>query len=227
VVLAHPDDPDFFCGGTIARWVSEGREVHYCLLTRGDKGADEPGHNSAELASTREAEQRAAAKVLGVKQVIFLPYEDGYLMPDLGLRKEVVRVIRQVRPDIVVTCDPTNFFPGANYINHSDHRVAGQVTLDAVFPAARSALYFPDLYEQEGLEPHKVQQVYISNAVQPDTTIDVTDYLSLKLEALKAHQSQIQDFVSLQVRLKERMLDPESPPAAPCYVERFKKITLR
>jgi LmbE family N-acetylglucosaminyl deacetylase len=226
-VLAHPDDPEFFCGGTVARWVAEGREVHYCLLTRGDKGADEPGQVPGDLANIREAEQRAAANVLGVKQVIFLSYEDGYLVPDLALRKEIVRVIRQVKPGIVITCDPTNFFPSASYINHPDHRAAGHATLDAVFPAARSALYFPELYEDEGLHPHKVKQVYVSNAIHPNTTVDVTEFLVTKLEALRAHRSQIEDFAAMEIRLKERMLDPESPPDAPRYAERFQRITLR
>lgn len=227
VVLAHPDDPEFFCGGTVGRWITEGREVHYCLLTRGDKGADEPGQIAQELAETREGEQRAAARVLGVKQVIFLDYEDGYLVPDLTLRKEVVRVIRKIRPGIVITCDPTNFFPNASYINHPDHRAAGQATLDAVFPAARSAMYFPELYEKEGLLPHKVLQVYVSNAIHPNTTVDVTDFLNLKLEALHAHKSQIVDFDALEDRLRQRMLDPESPPDAARYIERFQRITLR
>jgi LmbE family N-acetylglucosaminyl deacetylase len=226
VVLAHPDDPEFFCGGTIARWVAEGREVIYCLLTRGDKGADEPGVDPLELAEVREKEQRAAAEILGVKEVIFLENPDGSLVPDLKLRMDVVRVIRTIRPDIVVTCDPTNFFPSDRYINHPDHRAAGQVTLDAVFPAARSALYFPELMEDEGLKPHKVRHVYVAGTIHPNTVVDVTDFIDRKIEALKEHRSQIRDIESLADRIRSRMQDAESPPDAPRFVERFKRIHL-
>jgi LmbE family N-acetylglucosaminyl deacetylase len=225
VVLAHPDDPEFFCGGTVARWASEGREIYYCLLTRGDKGADEPGVDPAELAETREQEQRAAAGVLGVREVRFLDYEDGSLVADLETRKAVVRVIRTVRPDIVITCDPTNVF--SQFVNHVDHRVAGQVTLDAVYPAARSALYFPDLYGEEGLEPYKVHELYIAGPVHPNTAIDVTAFMDQKLRALTEHRSQIEDIDAVAERLRNRMLDPQSPPDAPRYVERFVYIRIR
>lgn len=225
VVLAHPDDPEFFCGGTVARWADEGREIHYCLLTRGDKGADEPGVDPVELAKTREREQRAAAAVLGVTDVEFLDYEDGGLVADLETRKAVVRVIRKIRPDIVVTCDPTNVY--GQFVNHVDHRVAGQVTLDAVYPAARSALYFPDLYDVERLEPHKVHELYIAGPVHPNTAIDVTEFMHLKLKALTEHRSQIDDFDSLTERLRKRMLDPESPADAVRYIERFAYIEIR
>lgn len=224
VVLAHPDDPEFFCGGTVARWAKEGRHVVYCLLTRGDKGADEPGADPVELARVREAEQRAAAEVLGVAEVLFLDYRDGELTLDQGLRRDVVRVVRQVRPDTLITSDPSNYY--STFVNHSDHRIAGQAALDAVWPGARSALYYPELYEDEGLAPHKVRQVYIAGAVHPDTVIDVTDSYPLKLKALAAHRSQIQDVEGLDQRLRQRMLDAESPPDAPRFVERFKRIEL-
>lgn len=227
VVLAHPDDPEFFCGGTVARWINSGCEVHYCLLTRGDKGSDDNLKPPEELARIREGEQKEAAAVLGVKEVQFLDEPDGYLMPSLELREKIVRVIRRVRPDIVITCDPTNFFPSNRYINHADHRAAGQVTLDAVFPAARSALYFPALLEEEGLEPHKVHQVYVAGAQHPNLTIDITDSFSLKLEALSKHQSQIKDIHALEERLRSSMLDPDSPPQEPRYIERFRHIALR
>lgn len=224
VVLAHPDDPEFFCGGTVARWTAEGREVVYCLLTRGDKGADDEGVDSEALARQREKEQRAAAAVLGVREVLFLDFEDGYLVPDLQLRRAITRVIRQVRPTTVVTCDPTNVY--GNYINHPDHRAAGQATLDALWPATRSALYFPELLD-EGLEPHKVHEVYVAASVRPNLTVDVTAFMEQKLAALAEHKSQIQDLEGLRERLMDRMRDPESPPEAPRYVERFARIELR
>lgn len=227
VVLAHPDDPEFYCGGTVARWVSEGHEVTYCLLTKGDKGNDDVGTDPEMLAQKRMAEQRAAAEVLGVKEVIFLDNPDGYLTPDLALRRDVVRVIRQVRPEIIVTCDPTNFFPSDRYINHSDHRAAGQATLDAVFPAAGSGLYFPELLHVEGLKPHKVEQVYVAGAQHPNTIVNVTKFIDHKLSALREHSSQIPNMEALEKVVRERMQDPDSPPNGPRYVERFMRIDLR
>jgi LmbE family N-acetylglucosaminyl deacetylase len=227
VVLAHPDDPEFYCGGTVARWVSEGREVTYCLLTKGDKGDDDVEAEPELIAQKRMAEQRAAAEVLGVKEVVFLDHPDGYLTPDLALRRDVVRVIRQVRPQIIVTCDPTNFFPSDRYINHSDHRAAGQATLDAVFPAAGSGLYFPELLQEEGLKPHKVEQVYVAGAQHPNTIVNVTKFFGQKLGALKEHASQIPSIETLEKVLRQRMLDADSPPDAPRYIERFMRIDLR
>ncbi len=227
VVMAHPDDPEFFCGGTIARWAATGREVTYCLLTRGDKGSDNDQTPPERLAELREREQRAAAAVLGVQQVIFLHEEDGCVTPSLALRKDVVRIIRKVRPDVVVTSDPTNFFPSNRYINHADHRAAGQVTLDAVYPAARSALYFPELLQEEGLAPHKVREVYVAGAQHPNVAVDVTEFLPRKIDALREHGSQIRDMEGLIERLQRALLDPDSPPDEPRYVEHFRRIELR
>ncbi len=226
VILAHPDDPEFFCGGTIARWASEGRSVRYCLLTRGDKGSDAVDADPRALGRLRASEQLAAAQVLGVEGVEFLDYPDGYLTPDLKLRKDVVRVIRQARPDVVVTCDPTNFFPNDRYINHPDHRAAGQVTLDAVFPASGSGMFFPELARDENLPPHKVGQVYVAMPQHANTAIDVTAFVERKIAALREHASQIGDSAQLPGRIRERLLDPDSPPDAPRYVERFRLIDL-
>jgi LmbE family N-acetylglucosaminyl deacetylase len=226
VVLAHPDDPEFYCGGTVARWAAEGREVSYCLLTRGDKGADESDADPEQMSRIREEEQRAAAGVLGVRQVLFLSHPDGYLVPDLGLRKEVVEVIRRLQPEIIVTCDPTNFFPSSTYINHPDHRAAGQATLDAVFPAAGSGMFFPELEREQGLRPHKVRQVYVAGAVHPNTAVDVTDFVDRKIAALREHKSQIREPDGLEDRIRQWLLDPNSPPDAPRYVERFQRIDL-
>ncbi len=227
VVLAHPDDPEFFCGGTIARWAASGREITYCLLTRGDKGSDDDNLSTKELAEIREVEQRAAAKVLGVHKVMFLKELDGYVLPTLDLRRDIVRVIRQVKPKVVITCDPTNFFPSNYYINHADHRAAGQVTLDAVYPAARSALYFPELSQEEGLQPYKVREVYVAGAQHPNITVDITQFFNQKVAALSEHRSQIKDITALEERMRKRMLDPESPPDDPRYIERFRRIELR
>ncbi|MBG0771234.1 MAG: PIG-L family deacetylase, partial [Anaerolineaceae bacterium] len=148
VILAHPDDPEFFLGGTIARWIKAGHTVRYVLLTQGDKGAKDVTLTKDDISSLRIKEQNAASKSLGVASVDFFDYEDGYLVPDLEMRKKVVREIRRFRPQILVTCDPTNIFPHPQYINHPDHRYAGQVVVDAVFPAAGNHFFFTDLVEE-------------------------------------------------------------------------------
>ena len=223
VVLAHPDDPEYFCGATVARWAAEGLDVTYCLVTSGDKGADVQGVDARELARKREGEQLAAADILGVRQVLFLRHEDGTLEPDLELRRDIVRVIRQVSPDILVTCDPTTIFPRRTRINHADHRAVGMATIDAVYPAAGSALFFPELLA-EGLQPHKVRQVYLAGSQNPDTAVDVTDFVDRKLEALRCHRSQIADFEEVALGVRERMRDPEAPAETPRYLEHFMRL---
>lgn len=223
VILAHPDDPEFFCGGTLAQWIAAGHTVHYCLLTCGDKGSDDRQLSSAELCAMRLDEQRAAARVLGVESVRFLDFPDGYLTPDMELRKAVTRVIRQVRPDILVTCDPTNLFIRNLRINHPDHRAAGQAVLDAVFPAAGNHRYFPELLDQEGLEPHMPREIWVSLPVEPQVEIDITEILPVKLTALLEHRSQISDPEAFQERMRARHTI-ESTPEAPRYVETFRVI---
>jgi LmbE family N-acetylglucosaminyl deacetylase len=142
VILAHPDDPEFFCGATLAQWAKAGHVIDYYLLTCGDKGASNPETHPSDLCATRHSEQRAAANIIGVRDVHFMELPDGYLEPGINLRREIVRILRSHRPDILVTCDPQNLYPSATYgINHPDHRYAGQVVLDAVFPAAGNPLF--------------------------------------------------------------------------------------
>ncbi len=225
VILAHPDDPEFFCGGTIARWVNAGHQVSYCLLTCGDKGTNNRELTPDALCSLRQDEQMAAAAVLGVHQVRFLNFPDGYLVPDLELRKEITRVIRQEQPNVLVTCDPTNLYVRDTYLNHPDHRAAGQATLDAVFPAARDHLNFVDLWRDENLEPHIVREVWISLPQEANISLDVTEYWELKLHALLEHQSQIGDPAMLKERLRSRhTLD--SSPENPRFEEHFKMLVL-
>jgi LmbE family N-acetylglucosaminyl deacetylase len=223
VVLAHPDDPEFFCGGSIARWFKAGHHVSYCLLTCGDKGTNNRKITPDELCTLRQNEQRAAAAVLGVKQVHFLDHPDGYLMPDLELRKEITRVIRQEQPDVLVTCDPTNLYVRETYLNHPDHRAAGQATLDAVFPAARDHLNFVELWRDENLEPHIVREVWISLPQEANVSLDVTEHWELKLRALREHMSQIGDPAQLEERLRSRHT-PDSTPENPRYEEHFKRL---
>jgi LmbE family N-acetylglucosaminyl deacetylase len=189
VVMAHPDDAEFSAGGTIARWTAAGAHVTYCICTNGDKGTSDPSMDPEEVARIREREQRAAAAVLGVHDLIFLGHPDGTLQPTLSLRHDVVRVIRQVRAHAVICPDPTRRY-GPGFINHPDHRAVGEVALDAVYPSARDPLVFPDLVAA-GYEPHKVREVYIANAAEPNCGVDISSTLETKIAALCEHASQV------------------------------------
>lgn len=223
VILAHPDDPEFFCGATTARWVRAGHQVSYCIITCGDKGTKDMTLSSDELCALRQQEQRLAARVVGVTEVTFLNYPDGYLVPDLKLRKDITRVIRTVRPDILVTCDPQTLFSAMGGLNHPDHRAAGQATLDAVFPAARDHLNFVELWKDEKLEPHIVREVWVCGTLQPDVTLDVTDTWEIKLEALYEHKSQIGEPEKLAERMRSRRTS-DSTPEKPRYEEKFRRL---
>lgn len=225
VILAHPDDPEFSCGGTVARWASEGHEVVYAIVTDGSKGTDDRDFTRDELVATRVKEQQAAADVLGVRNIIFMGHPDGEVVPDLKLRKDIVRLIRQVRPDIVITSDPTTLITSFGTINHPDHRAVGLATLDAIFPAARNHNYFADLLA-EGLETVYVREVYLSGTLHPDTWVDVTATLDRKLAALRCHVSQIKDMDGLAQRLRERMRKTDSDPDQPVFVEGFRHLKL-
>ena len=192
-VHAHPDDQEFTVGGTLAKWARAGSTIVTVCLTSGSAGSNEhtpAGMTREALAPIREEEQRSACRVLGISEVIFLGYEDGMLEPSLALRRELTRVIRRYRPDAVVCGDPTMRYYGSSYLNHPDHRVAADVALDAVFPSAETRLIFPELLD-EGLEPHKVPDLYIHGSDRPDTFIDISDALPLKVAALKEHRTQI------------------------------------
>jgi len=192
LIQAHPDDAEFMCAGTVAKWVREGVEAYYCSITSGDKGTADPGVSAPEIATTREREQRNACDVLGVKQVIFLGYLDATLAPDLALRRELTRVIRRVKPDVLMCQDPTMRFSGQRYINHPDHIAAGEAALAAVFPSARDHKTFPELLE-EGLEPHITPEIYIYGAREPDMWVDISSSIDCKIAALKEHKSQVGD----------------------------------
>jgi len=227
VILAHPDDPEFFCGATLARWAKAGHHIIYQLLTCGDKGFNDStpaDMTSNALCALRHEEQKAAAAVIGAHAVHFMDQPDGYLVPDLTLRREIVRVIRKFKPDILLTCDPQTLF--ATYgINHPDHRAAGQVVLDAVFPAAGNKEYFPELI-QEGYEPHMPREVWCSLSMKPNTVIDVTDTWSTKLEALLNHKSQIGDAEKFKERIKTRRTE-DSTEENPRYEEKFRVVKYR
>lgn len=224
VILAHPDDPEFFCGATLAKWAREGHRITYLLLTCGDKGFNpttDPDMTPDKLCAIRHKEQYAAAKVIGAESVHIMDHPDGYLVPDLDLRREVVREIRRHKLDILVTCDPQNLF-AAYGINHPDHRAAGQVVLDAVFPAAGNPVYFPELLE-EGFQPHMPKEVWCSLTSQPNITIDVTETWEIKLQAILQHKTQVQDPEKLIERFKSRRAE-DSTEENPRYEEKFRVV---
>ena len=225
-IFAHPDDPEFFCGGTFARWAAEGKRVIFVLATSGDKGSKDLTITSEELMAIREAEERAAAARLGVQEVIFLRYPDGELQPTLDLRRQLARLIRLKKPDAVVTNDPTARWYGTHYLNHPDHRAIGDAALDAVFPAARDHLTFPELYRVEGLAPHKVATVYLCGTHDPSAKVDVTAYLETKIAALREHKSQIADREEMARRQRDHV-DAEFVGDGPRYSEAFRVFNLR
>jgi len=227
VILAHPDDPEFFCGATLAKWAREGHHITYQLITCGDKGFNEStpaGMTTDALCAIRHEEQLAAANVIGVDAVHFLDTADGYLVPDLNLRREIVRVIRKFKPDILVTCDPQTLF--ATYgINHPDHRAAGQVVMDAVFPAAGSPVFFPELL-LEGYDPHMPKEIWCSLTMQHNVKVDVTDTWQIKLEAILKHKSQVGDVDKFLERMKARRTE-DSTEENPRYEEHFRIVKYR
>lgn len=222
VIVAHPDDAEFGCAGSVAHWVDEGCEVFYCLLTNGDKGSADPAMTPERLAAVREEEQRAAARTLGVKELVFLGYPDGELEDTREARRDVVRAIRRFRPDRVVTQNP---FPTLNpYSGHRDHRHAGRLAVDAVYPYARDRLHFPEVLA-EGWEPHKVREVYVMGHLEPDVVVDITATMERKLEALRCHVSQIKDFHGVEGLVRQRAADLGKPHGY-TYAEAYRVIDL-
>jgi LmbE family N-acetylglucosaminyl deacetylase len=220
VVVAHPDDAEFGCAGSLARWVAEGQEVFYCVATSGNRGSEDPAMTPERLAAIREAEQRAAAGTLGVKDLVFLGYPDGELEDTREARRDVVRAIRRFRPDRIVTQNP---FPSLNpYSGHRDHRHAGRLALDAVYPYARDRLHFPELLA-EGWQPHKVREVYVMGHAEPDTFVDVSATMEQKLAALRCHASQLKDFGVVEGLVRQRAADVGKPHGY-TYAEAFRLI---
>jgi LmbE family N-acetylglucosaminyl deacetylase len=192
-IHAHPDDQEFTTGGTLAKWAKAGSHIVTVCITSGGAGSNEwtPKDMTRErLVKIREEEQRAACRVLGVAETIYLGYEDGMLEPSIPLRRELTRLIRRYRPNVVMCGDPTVRYYGNVYLNHPDHRAAADVALDAVFPSAETRLIFPELID-EGLDPHHVDAVWIHGAEKPDTWVDITATLTVKLAALREHRTQM------------------------------------
>ena len=192
-IHAHPDDQEFSVAGTLAKWAKAGCEIISVVITSGDSGSNDPNKGAeykSELAELREGEQTAANKIIGVKETIFMRHPDGELEPTIALRKELTRIIRQHKPDVVVTGNPEAWFYGNEYVNHPDHRAAAQAACEAVFPSAGSRLIFADLLA-EGFEPHEVKRLYVHGTDKPDTWIDISETMDIKIKSLQQHASQI------------------------------------
>jgi LmbE family N-acetylglucosaminyl deacetylase len=224
VIAAHPDDADFGPAATAAAWIDQGSVGWLVCCTSGDAGGEDPFMDPLELAATREREQRAAADVVGYAGVTFLHMPDGALANDLILREHLVREIRTFLPDAVLATDPETMFYGAHGVNHTDHRAAGMAAVDAAYPAARNPMAFPWL-ARSGLAAHRVRRLYLFWSNQPDVWVDVTATLDRKLEALRAHASQIDDFAALTDRVRERAAEAGTPIGA-AAAEAFRLIVI-
>jgi len=222
-IVAHPDDIEFGCVGTLARWVRAGCRVGYLLLTSGEVGIAADGMTREQARAIREAEQRAAAELVGVHEVIFLREPDGLLQPTLDLRKKIVREIRRFKPEVCIVMDPTVLWVGDGYINHPDHRAAGTAAVDAIFPAAGQ----PNLFEElaaEGLTPHKVRKVYVNNWGEATHFVSIDETIELKIAALRVHKSQMGDWDPAP-RIKEWAAERARGKEMD-YAEAFRVITL-
>ncbi len=224
VIAAHPDDPEFGSGGTIAKWTSEGQRVIYVVCTNGNKGTSDPNMTSERLAKIREQEQKEAAKVLGVSEVIFLGYPDGGLEDTAEFRGKLVRLLRKYHPDAVITHDPK-----LRYMGHRDHRIAGLVAMDAIFPYSRDHLFYPE-HKAEGLLSHKVKEVYFTGSEDPDVFIDISETFKTKAKAISCHVSQVgdhsQDWENWVKQMAQRMAAVGKSHGME-YAEAFRKIEPR
>jgi LmbE family N-acetylglucosaminyl deacetylase len=226
-IHAHPDDQEFTIAGTLARWARAGCEIVSVCITSGDSGSNDESHGSSHksvLAKQREAEQLAANEVLGIREAVFLGYPDGELEPSLALRKELTRLIRKYKPDVVLTGDPEAWFYSNDYINHPDHRAAAQAACEAVFPSAGTRLIFTDLLEA-GYEPHEIKRLYVHGVEKPDTWVDISATIDIKLTALKKHVSQVGK-EELDGRLREWAAEEGKAAGLPC-AEAFRVMILQ
>lgn len=206
-VAAHPDDLDFMASGTFAKFISEGAHAYYLILTDGGAGSENRAMTSEQLKKIRQREQRNAGKVLGLKDVFFCEFKDGTLQNNLEVKREVVRIIRKVRPDVVISIDPSVLYSAKfGFINHPDHRAAGQAALDAVFPLARDHMSFSELLD-EGLEPHKTKTILLMNMNDHNYAVDISKVLDMKFKALGEHVSQVPDLAAVKARFTARAAD--------------------
>ncbi|HEX9697454.1 MAG TPA: PIG-L deacetylase family protein [Actinomycetota bacterium] len=211
VIYAHPDDAEFGASGTVAKWARAGVEVTYAMITNGGSGSSDPSMTRDKLVEIRRAEQEAAAKVLGVARVEFLGYEDGYLTVSESSRRDVARVVRRWQPDVIIGLDPTLRYTEF-YTNHPDHIAAGDLAMFAINPDASTRLMFPELVDDEGLEPHKPAMLMLMNwGAQPDYVEDISSTIDVKLQALGLHASQIEDFDEIETWVRQRAGEVGAP----------------
>lgn len=220
-VYAHPDDAEISCGGTLARWAAAGSEVHVVVCTLGDKGSSDPAIHPSELAVRRREESEAAAAVLRLAGHHHLGHPDGELENTREVRGEIVRLVRDVRPDAVVCPDPTAWLFGDRYWNHRDHRLAGMATLDAIAPAAANPHYFPDAGA-----PHQVREVFLSGTLEPNVWVDVTDWIERKIDALFCHRSQLEDTSEYFRGFLRERAEEGGREVGVAYAEGFRRVTL-
>lgn len=224
VVVAHADDAEWGCSGTAAKWCREGWEVTYVLCTDGSKGNDDPSITSKELIALREKEQLDAAEILGLKEVVFLGYEDSVLEPSIALRKDITIQIRKHKPDILICMYPLRKLQGNGYIGHPDHIASGEAAMSAVFPTARDRLTFPDLLGQ-GLEPHKVKELWVMGSDLAEEYVDVTETMEVAIQALQKHASQIDNMEDVAIHMRDwRTKNGESVNMR--YAEKFHAFNL-
>jgi LmbE family N-acetylglucosaminyl deacetylase len=218
-IMAHPDDIDFGSSGSVAKWCAEGWTVYYVLTTSGDKGTHEPGISGQQLAAIREEEQREAARVLGVKEVFFLGLEDGFVEPNAELRERLVWLFRTYKPDVVLTWDGFR-----SSFNHNDHRNTGIAVRDALFPAVRDRLYFPQ-HAEEGLGEWRANEILMVGSPDPNYFVDVSGFIEKKADAILAHRSQVQSHD--RDELLKQMRERGSRPGGRGLVESFKRVHMR
>jgi LmbE family N-acetylglucosaminyl deacetylase len=222
-IVAHPDDIEFGSAGTLARWSRAGARISFVLCTSGDVGIDDPGMTRSKATEIREEEERNAARILGATEVVFLREPDGMLVPTLELRKKLVREIRRFRPEVVICGDPTIVWAGDDYINHPDHRAAATAALDATFPAAGQSHLYEELAE-EGLSAHKPRKVYVTMWSGAEVFVDIEQTIDLKIEALRAHRSQMRDW-DPEKMVREWATDSAKGKEM-AYAEGFRVVTL-
>lgn len=222
-VAAHPDDLDFGAAGTFAKWTKTGHNCYYLICTDGSKGSDDYRMTAEKLIKIRRREQMEAGKLLGLKNVFFLNYKDTELEPTMQLKKDITRYIRMLKPDILVSFDPAYVYSvSRNFINHTDHRAASLAAMDAVFPLARDRLTFPEL-QYEGLEPHKVKELYFVNFENYNEIVDISDTIDIKLKALSRHKTQVNNQA---LKRMKKLAREKGEKHGFLYAETFIKITL-
>ena len=223
VVTAHPDDAEWGCSGSVAKWTRLGWDVVYVLCTDGSKGTEDREISSEKLSKIREEEQRNAGKILGLKAIEFLGYPDGYLEPSLDVRRDISREIRKYKPSVLITTNPKRDLFSGGYLGHPDHFAAGEAALSAVYPSARDHLTFPEL-DKEGLEPHKVREVLIIGHDNPNIWFDITDSIDTAEKGLLAHKSQLGQEAADRTRERKREIGQLYGVK---YAEHFKGFVIR